>query len=289
MRLFEMVPRPAQFHVLPADNTYPIEEFDMFKTATKAPQQPRVSTDVSSRVQAASRLERTADKLKSQNKPNMVNSAVDQVFNTTELIEMILLDDDVRMEQLFVLKRVSKRLQSVIEGSQKLQVKMFGTLASSCKDAKLSGKEDVEQWLSKDDGSSFFNPLMGISPTEAHIQLPLFRHFDFKLRHESQGDRVQIYLVSADPLAGAVEKKLRPHLGGSRRELKISKAPILLRSQFGGGGDTFQSFSLQTEHDVMGDLVDVLSTWYSDQYQYKRRGQRYASDGFELLAEVRFD
>lgn len=214
----------------------------------------------------------------------MVDSAVDQVFNTTELIEMILLDDDVRMEQLFILKRVSKRLQSVIEGSQKLQVKMFGTLACSCKDAKLSVKEHVEQWLSKDGGSSLFNPMMGISPTDAHMQLPLFRHFDFKLRHESQGDRVQFYLDSSNPLAGAVEKKLRPHLGGSWRELKISKAPLLLRSQF--GGDTFGSFSLKTEHATMGDLVDTLSTWYSE--KFKRRGLRYTSDGFTLLAEVRF-
>jgi hypothetical protein len=79
------------------------------------------------------------------------NSAVHRVFNTTELIELVLLDDNIRMDQLFVLQRVSKRLQTVIAGSQKLQIKMFGKLVYSSKDANSGREENISRLLK--DGS----------------------------------------------------------------------------------------------------------------------------------------
>jgi hypothetical protein len=39
--------RRERFHVLPADDTYPIEDFDMFKTMPKAKKPRRVSQHVS--------------------------------------------------------------------------------------------------------------------------------------------------------------------------------------------------------------------------------------------------
>lgn len=39
--------RRGRFHVLPADNTYPIEDFDMFKTVPNAPEPRRVAQNVS--------------------------------------------------------------------------------------------------------------------------------------------------------------------------------------------------------------------------------------------------
>ena len=93
---------------------------------------------------------------------------------------MILLDNGLPMEQLFVLQRVSKRLQNVIEGSQKLQVKMFGLLACTSQDANPSLGEAF-QMSYEDDDLTIFNPLMGIFRAGTRLQLPLFRHFDFRL------------------------------------------------------------------------------------------------------------
>jgi hypothetical protein len=39
--------RRGRFHVLPADNTYPIKDFDMFKTVAKAPEPRHASRSVS--------------------------------------------------------------------------------------------------------------------------------------------------------------------------------------------------------------------------------------------------
>ena len=138
---------------------------------------------------------------------------------------MILLDDDLRMDQLFVLQRVSKKLQHVIEGSQKLQVKMFGLLACTSHNVDSSYREELQNSM------PMFNPLMGISHADARLQLPLFRHLDFRLVSEHGKKRTQLCLRSTDPLGGAVEKKLRPHLGGSWRKMAIAKVPLALRVQ----------------------------------------------------------
>lgn len=174
------------------------------------------------------------------------------------------------MDQLFVLQRVSKRLQNVIEGSQKLQVKMFGLLACTSQDAISTYREQLHS-PDGDGGLTMFNPLMGISRADARLQLPLFRNFNFKLEWEHEGERTQLCLRSLDPLAGAVEKKLRPHLGGPWRKMAIAKIPLTLRVQV--DQDYLESLSLKDEDAVMGRLVDMLSTWYSDKRQ--RRGHRY--------------
>jgi len=41
--------RRGRFHVLPADNTFPIEDFDMFKTIPKTPEPRHVPQSVSRR------------------------------------------------------------------------------------------------------------------------------------------------------------------------------------------------------------------------------------------------
>ena len=144
---------------------------------------------------------------------------------------MILLDDNLRMKHLFVLQRVSKRLQNVIEGSQKLQVKMFGLLACASQTVNVSFVVKLEQ-LTGDDGLALLNPLMGISRADTRLQLPLFRHFDFRLEQEDdRRGRTQLVLRSIDPLGGAAEKKLRPRLEGSWRKIAIAKVPLTLRVQ----------------------------------------------------------
>jgi hypothetical protein len=171
------------------------------------------------------------------------------------------------MNQLFVLQRVSKRLQNVIEGSQKLQVKMFGLLACTYQNVNSSYKEELQK--SNGEGElMLLNPLMGISRADTRLQLPIFRHFNFQLEWEHEKKRTQLCLRSRDPLAGAVEKKLRPHLGGSWRKMAISKVPLKLRVQV--DSHYLESLSLQDEDAVMGKLVDILSTWYSDKYQLRR-------------------
>jgi hypothetical protein len=201
---------------------------------------------------------------------------------------MILLDDNLRMEQLFVLQRVSKRLQNVIEGSKKLQVKMFGLLACTSQNANVSFKEKFEH-STGDGGLALLNPLMGISPADASLQMPLFRHFDFRLeREEDKGGRTQLVLRSIDPLGGALEKKLRPRLGGSWRKMAIAKVPLTLRVQV--DSHYLERLSLEGEDAVMGRLVDTLSTWYNDKRQ--RRGHCYKTvpaaryrDGLTLLID----
>jgi hypothetical protein len=183
---------------------------------------------------------------------------------------MILLDDSLRMEHLFVLQRVNKRLQNVIKGSQKLKVKMFGLLACTSQDVIPSLEEEFQ--ASYEDGElTMFNPLMGIARADTRLQLPLFRHFNFKLEWEKRKGRTQLCLRSLDPLAGAVEKKLRPHLGGSWREMAIAKIPLTLRVQV--DDQYLERLSLNDDDAVMGKLVDILSTWYSDKHQ--RHKHRY--------------
>jgi len=202
---------------------------------------------------------------------------------------MILLDDSLRMDQLFVLQRVSKRLQSVIAGSQKLQFKMFGVLACTSKNINPSFVENIEACSPEHLGSALFNPLMGVYPADARIQLPVFRHFDFRITVEQEEGYTQLCLRSTNPLAGTVEKNLRPLLGGSWRKMAISKLPLTLRFQVEGA--VLQTLTLQEEDAVMGILVDTLCTWYSDEHQ--RREHRYKSfiapsyrRGLTLLADV---
>jgi hypothetical protein len=143
---------------------------------------------------------------------------------------MILLVDNLCMEQLFVLQRVSKRLQNVIEGSQKLQVKIFGLLACTSQDARPSLGEDFQSSYGDGDFTRF-NPLMGISRADTRLQLLLFRHFNFRLEWEYEKERTQLCLRSPHPLGGAIEKKLRPHLAGSWWKMAITKVPLTVRVQ----------------------------------------------------------
>jgi len=206
---------------------------------------------------------------------------------------MILLDDNLRMDQLFVLQRVSKRLQNVIAGSQKLQFKMFGMLACTSQNVNSNNKAAIQQWTNEKLGSTFFNPLMGISCADTGMQLPIFRHFDFRLVREEEGERTQLCLRSTFPLAGAVEKKLKPSLGGTWRKMAISKLPLMLRFQSDGG--YLQSLTLQDEDAVVGKLVDTLSTWYSDKrqgarhYRYKTVPAVHRRRGLTLLADMRIN
>ncbi|GAB7322632.1 hypothetical protein MBLNU13_g03541t1 [Cladosporium sp. NU13] len=258
--------RRGRFHMLPADNTFDVEDFDMFLNMSKATKPRRVS----------------------QNDSSEATSAVHRVFNTTELVEMILLDENLRMEQLFVLQRVSKRLQHVIEGSQNLQVKMFGLLACTSQNANVSFKEKFEQ-STEDDGPALLNPLMGIPRTNARLQLPLFRDFDFSLeQEEDRRGRTQLLLRSVEPLGGAAEKKLRPRLGGPWSKMAIAKIPLTLRVQV--DSHYLERLSLKGEDAAMGKLVDILSLWYNDKRQ--RRGHRYKTvpaaryrDGLTLLID----
>lgn len=198
---------------------------------------------------------------------------------------MILLDDKIRMDQLFVLQRVSKRLQNVIEGSQKLQIKMFGTLAYTSKDPKPSWQEEVDKLLAYG-GSAMFNPLMAIDPTDTHMQLPMFRHFNFKLLPASPDGRLPMSLISLDPLTGAVEKKLKPHLGGSWENMKIARVSLTLEFEYRGA--LVHNLSLSGEDASMGKLVEKLSTWYSGmRRQHVPFGRR--SPLGSLVAYVRFN
>jgi hypothetical protein len=160
---------------------------------------------------------------------DVTNSMVHRVINTTELIELILLDDNIRMDQLFVLQRVSKRLQTVIAGSQ----------------------------------------------------MPIFRHFGFELERSEGSELQNTSLVSRHPLAGAVEKKLKPHLGGSWEGLKISRIPLTLGFRY---GDTeVPDLSLNGRTAVLGDLVNKLNTWYT----YMRRQPRRMTNAV-LVADLHF-
>jgi hypothetical protein len=211
---------------------------------------------------------------------DVTNSAVHRVINTTELIELILLDDNIRMDQLFVLQRVSKRLQTVIAGSQKLKVKMFGTLAHTSKDA-IQGCEKIINQLLKDGDFMLFNPLMGVPFTNIHMGPPIFRHFGFELERSEGHELHKISLVSEHPLAGAVEKKLKPHLGGSWEGLKISRIPLTLGFRY---GDTeVPDLSLNGRTAVLGDLVNKLNTWYT----YMRRQPRRMTNAV-LVADLHF-
>jgi hypothetical protein len=141
-------------------------------------------------------------------------------------------------------------------------------------------KESIAQ-LSDDDVSALFNPLMGISPKVAHIRLPIFRHFDFKpenLRNTRKGKILAIRLCSDCPFTGSVEKKLKPHLGGSWENLKVSRIPMATMGCY--RASAFQvikicDFSFGEEGIVMGDLVDKLNTWYRETWPGSRMSLPY--------------
>lgn len=191
-------------------------------------------------------------------------SAVHRVFNMTELVEMVLLQDIIPFQQLFVLQRVSKGLCNVIEGSQQLKLKMF--LIYDTKETLPSTK--VKHHRSVDiDGEPLFNPLMGIRPflDKAVMQMPIFRHYNFQRLRTKRQDSL-FYLLSSIPLTGTVEKKLKPPLGGSWQRLKLCRVPTTLRLchrrwdwKPGGCSD----ISLTRDNITMGDLVETPSAWYS--------------------------
>jgi hypothetical protein len=211
---------------------------------------------------------------------DITNSAVHRVINTTGLIELILLDDNIRMYQLFVLQHVSKMLKTVIVGSQKLQIKMFGTLAHSSKDANPGREENISRLL-KDGGSMLFNPLMGVPFTNIHMELPIFRHFGFELERNEGNELHKLSLVSRHPLAGAVEKKLKSHLGGSWEGLKISCIPLTLDFRY--GNTKAPELSLNGGDAVLRDLVNKLNTWYT----YMRHQPREMTNA-TLVADLHF-
>lgn len=56
---------------------------------------------------------------------NNMPSPVAEVFGIAELVEIILLDNAVTLKKLFVLQRINRTFKGIIEGSTKLQRKIF--------------------------------------------------------------------------------------------------------------------------------------------------------------------
>jgi hypothetical protein len=49
-RALKMAPRPSRLHTIPAGNTYPIKEFDLFQTVVKLLQQRPIRKNVSQQI-----------------------------------------------------------------------------------------------------------------------------------------------------------------------------------------------------------------------------------------------
>lgn len=176
---------------------------------------------------------------------------------------MVLLQGIIPFHQLSAIQRVSKGLCNVIEGSQQLKLKMF--LIYDIKAPYPSTIEDLNR-LVEDDAAPFFNHLMGFlpAPDKELVQMPIFRHFDFQIPHGILRDAC-ISLCSRNPLAGAVEKQLKPHLGGSWERLKICRISPTLNFHYKRGTSLEPDFSLDEKNVTMGDLVEALSAWYSQE------------------------
>lgn len=211
---------------------------------------------------------------------------MDRVFGTTELVEMILLEKSISFYQLFVLQRVSKKLLGVIEGSSKLQVKMF--LAHGPDEANSNLKEDMrglasltygieDQYarlprlekefhrLADDTGAPLFNPLIGMSPMRkeapaVHV-LPIFSPFTIAVPVEKQDPCIRFYSSSWPSVSSFLlwKNQQRPRLRGSWKKMKISGVPLVLKFYHGFG--KAPAFSLPKEA-VMEDFAERLVTWW---------------------------
>lgn len=236
----------------------------------------------------------------------MARSAVSTVFNTTELLEMILLTENVRMQKLFVLQRVNKKFQDVIEGSPLLRIKMFVDYSSVGATKIPADPGGLKHFM-----NTLTNPITGPIRTSSHIfvrglsrhsgtlaqegagrsfdaalELLPFRHFDFNLGTDDSG----LYVSSSTLRYGAVEKKLEPRLAGSWRRLKITRVPAKLefrhiRLVIRRDGDPSDTVFEADEHTTMGDLADWLAKWYHIRYlEYK---QNHSLSGqFFLKADI---
>lgn len=209
----------------------------------------------------------------------MPPSAAHRVFNTTELLEMILLQDELTVHQLFVLQRVDKNFNAVMAGSQKLRVKMF--LDYSSEDLAPEAGKGTE-WLEKESTQSLFNPLTGpIRPQKLFVDslvnqeksstvmaLPVFRDFHLVLHDRPQGPQGRFFLKEGSfPIARrssqySLQKHLKPRLHGSWRDLKVCKIPIMLAYQKTLGQRKGTECNSLDRCDNLGQLVDILLGWY---------------------------
>lgn len=208
----------------------------------------------------------------------MPTSAAHRVLNTTELLEMILLRDELEMHQLYVCQRVNKKFGAVMAGSQKLRVKMF--LEYTSQDLAAQEGKEVE-WLQKNNVlAPLFNPLTGpikicsclidiglpriimqdqerLSKCQTVMALPVFRHFKIVLHtNYSFQDTLQqdIVLVVRHLSPGMMQRLLKPRLEGSWRSMKIAKIPITLKHERLGVKWRPQLCSQNT----LGEFVDSL-------------------------------
>lgn len=207
----------------------------------------------------------------------MAAPSVTHVFETAELVEMILLDSEINMTQLFLLQRVNKQVKGVIEGSRKLRVKMFLQHSSekvSAEDlhaADVAGEVDAE-------ATALYNPLMGISPSplDETIQLSTFRRFDFAPMSGVVAPGCWLGLLCPRPKIGPapVDKRLKPVLGGSWEKLEVSRVPLDLSIQFHTGGPSHTPVGFFTMREMftlgkdatLGEFVDMLGAWYRDYF-----------------------
>lgn len=199
----------------------------------------------------------------------MATPSVTHVFETAELVEMILLDSEIKMTQLFLLQRVNKQFKGVINGSRKLCVKMF--LQHSCEKTsaeELAGRVNEE-------ATTLYNPLMRISPSrlDETIQLSTFRRFDFATMSGAVAPGYWLGLLCPKPKIGPapVDKRLKPVLGGSWEKLKVSRVPLDLSIQVHTGGPSHRMFTIREmftlgKDATLGEFVDRLGAWYRDYF-----------------------
>jgi len=109
-----------------------------------------------------------------------MSSASKKVFVIAELVEIILLDDAITLKQLFVLQRLERTVKGAIEGSKRLQRKMFLLHGSSpaLRDTKGKGSLTFPNCA-----QGLWNPLNGPiavdgpDPSNTSQQLSIFHLF----------------------------------------------------------------------------------------------------------------
>lgn len=228
----------------------------------------------------------------------MATPSVTQVFDTTELVEMILLDNDISMPQLFLLQRVNKRFKGVIDGSRKLRRRMFLDYGTQTKQLEsllnldsaqtMSLIYEQEQHIVKQ-AILLFNPLVGIRPSTLDActaKLTIFQHSCFWMWHGNDNGCPRFKLVSDHP-TGSMEKDTKSCGRSSWRNLKISSVPLELsfkqtEKELPSGVRKLFNIDKNTS---MGELADSLDSWYLD---LSNRGA-YEGLIMRLVADVRID
>lgn len=228
----------------------------------------------------------------------MSTPSVTQVFDTTEVVEMILLDNDIHMTQLFLLQRVNKSFKGVIDGSRKLRRRMFLEHGTQTKHIEsllnldsaetMSLTYEQEQRIVKQ-AILLFNPLLGIRPSTLDActaKLTIFQHFGFWMWHGNDNGCPRFKLVSNHPTS-SMEIDTKSCVGGSWRNLKISSVPLELsfkQTEKELPSGVRKLFNID-KNTLMGELVDSLDTWYLD------LSNRGALEGpiMRLVADVRID